>query len=226
MAVLWNEANNGDLSNDALNPTSLGTLTQGENIITGALPESSPEDGLDVFSFVVPQGLEVSAIFVTQLNTTGFDLGFNLFLVNGSNSTGSDVGALNTSNSGLTVGDNLFSKFANGFQGLLTAGTYTFDLRAFGDSFGANAYEFKLVTLPPNIAPVANNDTASTIEDAAVTLNVLGNDSDANGDTLSITQVNGQAVVVGSPITLASGALLTLNANGTLSFNRPLAKVV
>ncbi|MEH2107858.1 Ig-like domain-containing protein [Nostoc sp.] len=214
MAVLWNEATNGDLSNDVRNPTALGTLTQGDNIITGALPES-PQDNLDEFSFVVPQGLVVEAIIVTQLNTTGFENGFNLFLTN----AGGLVGSLNTDNSGLRAGDNLFANPQFDFQGSLTAGTYTFDLRGFDTSFGANAYEFKLVVLPTNIVPVANNDTASTNEDTAVTINVLGNDSDANGDTLSITQVNGQAATVGSPITLPSGALLTLNANRTFNFN-------
>ncbi|MEH2305400.1 Ig-like domain-containing protein [Nostoc sp.] len=214
MAVLWNEATNGDLSNDIRNPTALGTLTQGENIITGALPES-PQDNLDVFSFDVPDGFVVEDIIVTQLNTTGFENGFNLFLTN----PGGLVGSLNTSNSGLRAGDNLFDNRNFDFPGPLTAGTYTFDLRGFDTSFGANAYEFKLVVLPTNIVPVANNDTASTNEDTAVTVNVLGNDRDANGDTLRITQVNGQAVTVGSPITLASGALVTLNINGTLSFN-------
>ncbi|NEU82036.1 Ig-like domain-containing protein [Nostoc sp. UIC 10630] len=214
MAVLWNEATNGDLSNDVRNPTALGTLTQGENIITGALPES-PEDNLDVFLFDVPDGFVVEDIIVTQLNTTGFENGFNLFLTN----PGGLVGSLNTSNSGLRAGDNLFDNRNFDFPGPLTAGTYTFDLRGFDTSFGANAYEFKLVVLPTNIVPVANNDTASTNEDTAVTVNVLGNDRDANGDTLRITQVNGQAVAVGPPITLASGALVTLNTNGTLSFN-------
>ena len=42
-----------------------------------------------------------------------------------------------------------------------------------------------------------------------------GADSDVDSDTLTVTQVNGLGANVGSQITLASGALLTLNADGT-----------
>ncbi|NJN09950.1 MAG: tandem-95 repeat protein [Richelia sp. RM1_1_1] len=39
--------------------------------------------------------------------------------------------------------------------------------------------------------PVANNDTATTDEDNSVTINVLANDTDSDGDTLTITGVSG-----------------------------------
>ncbi|MEO1761224.1 MAG: Ig-like domain-containing protein, partial [Cyanobacteria bacterium J06629_18] len=42
-----------------------------------------------------------------------------------------------------------------------------------------------------NKPPVANNDTATTDEDNSTTINVLANDTDENGDTLSITSVSG-----------------------------------
>lgn len=41
-----------------------------------------------------------------------------------------------------------------------------------------------------NVAPVATNDTATTNEDEAVSVNVLANDADANGDALSVRQVD------------------------------------
>ena len=41
----------------------------------------------------------------------------------------------------------------------------------------------------PNRAPVAQNDTATTIAERPVTLSVLANDSDADGDTLIVTAV-------------------------------------
>jgi hypothetical protein len=40
-----------------------------------------------------------------------------------------------------------------------------------------------------NVAPVANPDSASTNEDTAVTVNVLGNDTDANGDPLTVFDI-------------------------------------
>jgi hypothetical protein len=72
-------------------------------------------------------------------------------------------------------------------------------------------------------APVAKPDAVSTPEDTVGTGDLFANngsgvDSDADGDTLTISAVNGMAVV-GSEITLASGAKLTVNANGTYSYN-------
>jgi hypothetical protein len=40
---------------------------------------------------------------------------------------------------------------------------------------------------PVNDLPVATEDSASTVEDTLVTINVLGNDSDVDGDTLTVT---------------------------------------
>ena len=47
----------------------------------------------------------------------------------------------------------------------------------------------------------------------------LRNDSDVEGDSLSVLEVNGQAADVGNQITLASGALLTLNADGSFDYD-------
>ena len=85
--------------------------------------------------------------------------------------------------------------------------------RTIGDTVDIGAYE------SPFIPPVAANDTATTDENTLVNINVLVNDTDANGDSLSVIKVNGNNVTVSTPITLASGALLTLNANGTFDYN-------
>ena len=47
---------------------------------------------------------------------------------------------------------------------------------------------------------------------------VLGNDTDVEGDSLTVSVVNGLAANVGSEITLASGAKVTLNANGSFTY--------
>jgi VCBS repeat-containing protein len=49
--------------------------------------------------------------------------------------------------------------------------------------------------------------------------NVLDNDSDPDGDSIAVTAVNGSGANVGTQITLASGALLTLNADGTYTYD-------
>jgi CSLREA domain-containing protein len=68
----------------------------------------------------------------------------------------------------------------------------------------------------PQAAPEPVDDTASTLEDTPVSVNVLANDVDPNNDTLTISTVglpnNGQATLSG---TLAINYTPTLNFSGT-----------
>ena len=50
-------------------------------------------------------------------------------------------------------------------------------------------------------------------------LGLLANDTDFDGGTLSIVAVNGNAFVFGTPVTLASGARVTVNAVGSYAFD-------
>ncbi len=61
---------------------------------------------------------------------------------------------------------------------------------------------------------VARDDSATVVASGSTTLNVLGNDV---GASLVITQINGRNVVAGQTIMLATGQMVTLNANGTLT---------
>jgi len=74
-----------------------------------------------------------------------------------------------------------------------------------------------------NDAPVAEDDAFSTESDTALTLTVSGvlmNDSDVdNGDTMSVSAVNGEAANVGQPVALDGGGMLTLNADGSMTFD-------
>jgi hypothetical protein len=60
-----------------------------------------------------------------------------------------------------------------------------------------------------NVAPVANDDAAQTNNKGKVTINVLGNDSDANGDTLAIAATTNPA-----------NGTIVVNANGTITYTR------
>ncbi len=68
-------------------------------------------------------------------------------------------------------------------------GTYTVAFRAV-DKYGASS-EIKLATVEVrlNNAPVALNDAANTDEDTSVVIDVLSNDSDLDGDTLTIDSI-------------------------------------
>ncbi|MCP3855685.1 MAG: tandem-95 repeat protein, partial [Actinomycetia bacterium] len=74
-----------------------------------------------------------------------------------------------------------------------------------------------------NDGPVATADTGTTAEGATLSVaagsGVLTNDTDLDGNTLSVSEVEGNAADVGSQITLASGALLTLNADGSYDYD-------
>ena len=63
-----------------------------------------------------------------------------------------------------------------------------------------------------NEDPEPNPDAGMVCSDASVMIDVLANDSDADGDALTITAVDGQAISEGGSVTLASGAVVTLSA--------------
>ncbi|MBD2565782.1 MULTISPECIES: beta strand repeat-containing protein [Nostoc] len=64
------------------------------------------------------------------------------------------------------------------------------------------------------------NYGATTNEDNVFNANVLTNDTDPDTDVvLTVSAVNGNAANVGNQITLLSGALLTLNSDGSYNYN-------
>ena len=73
-----------------------------------------------------------------------------------------------------------------------------------------------------NVAPVAQDDVYSVDEDSAANLlNVLANDSDVNGDALTITAITQPAPGAGSVVNNGSSMSYTpaLNFNGSATFN-------
>ena len=58
--------------------------------------------------------------------------------------------------------------------------------------------------------PVAGDDAAKTCADETVMVDVLANDTDPDGDALSITQVDGQAIAEGQTVVTAAGTAVTL----------------
>ena len=64
---------------------------------------------------------------------------------------------------------------------------------------------------------VAQSNTLDMYIDKTKTLDVLSNDINNTGGTLTITHINGIAVSVGDSVTLTTGQVVSLNADGTLS---------
>ena len=91
------------------------------------------------------------------------------------------------------------------------------------DASGTNQYlagvpDSAVVTIAENGLPVANDDVAVTDEDNAVAVPVLVNDTDPNGDVLTITAVtqgaNGAVAITGDTVTYTPN----LNFNGVDAF--------
>jgi hypothetical protein len=64
---------------------------------------------------------------------------------------------------------------------------------------------------------VAISDNVNLLPDASKTIDVLANDINNGPGTLTVTHINGKAVVAGDTITLPTGQKVTLNADGTLT---------
>src|SRR3954463_3049995 len=72
-------------------------------------------------------------------------------------------------------------------------------------------------------APDAINDNYSVTEGELLlgpASGFLSNDTDPDGDPLSITRINGLPLSFGTPITLASSAQLTINSDGSFQYNQ------
>ena len=92
---------------------------------------------------------------------------------------------------------------------------------AFAQSFQVQG-TFNVIVTPINHPPVANDDSGTTPEGTSFILDLLANDTDPDGDTLTIVKINGQDVTVGSIVTLPSGATVELNADQTVTYTPPV----
>ncbi len=73
------------------------------------------------------------------------------------------------------------------------AGADSFDYTISDGNGGSDTGTVTVTVVPPNHAPVATDDTSTTDENTVVTVDVLANDTDVDGDTLSLTAVTSPA---------------------------------
>ncbi|WP_420861623.1 Hint domain-containing protein [Algirhabdus cladophorae] len=80
---------------------------------------------------------------------------------------------------------------------------------------GDSSYDSSLLIAGNSVQTslIADDDSTTVLINGTNTVDVLGND--IGSGTLTVTHINGQAVVAGSTVTLASGDSITLNADGT-----------
>ncbi len=100
-------------------------------------------------------------------------------------------------------------------------GVYTVTVTATDPSGATTSQSFDWDVTNP--APTALDDAGQTDEDTTLSVDaangVLSNDNDPDGDTLTVTEVNGSAAGVGSVVTGSGGGTFTLNADGSYTFN-------
>ena len=84
---------------------------------------------------------------------------------------------------------------------------------------GDAVYDSNLLIMGESIQTVALaiDDNIHVITNSSRTFDILANDRNAAGTTLTITQINGVNVVAGQTVTLITGQTVRLNADGTIT---------
>ncbi len=132
--------------------------------------------------------------------------------------------------------DGAYSYDPNGAFNTLAIGSQTTDTFSYTmrDAEGLTSDATVTITIDGvNTAPVAVDDSNTTNGNIVIDVNTVNdpnnlliNDTDDVGDTFVISAVNSLAGNVGVQIALASGALLTVNADGTYQYDPNNAFVV
>ena len=220
--------NDTDGNGDALVITAITAPTDGAAVILGNQIEIeyTPNSGFvgsDSFDYTVsdPRGGTSTATITVDV----LELNVDPVAVNDSATTDEDVAVTispltndtDANNHSLTV--TLVSTPINGTSSILTGGTqveYTPNTGFIGvdtfnysisDGNGGSATAAIAVDVQEiNLSPVAQDDTGATDEDVAFTVDPRSNDSDPNGDALTIASAtngtNGSVVVAGDGLSL------------------------
>ncbi|MBA3878571.1 MAG: hypothetical protein C0500_02515 [Sphingobium sp.] len=230
-------------SNFATVTSNTQTLTIDTLTLGGSVFIDTNRDGLQNNGEVGPTGVALTLFADTNTNNL-FDPGTDVQLTTGT--TGAN-GVYSFAN--LAPGNYIVRLDAANFTGagalngrVATTNAGDPDNNVAGDSNGsaitAGIVTAQAITLAYNAEPTAGtgNDTNNTlgfgffspsvgVNDAAVvnentttSIAILTNDSDPGG-TLTINQINGVTLGAGGTTTLASGAIVTRNANNTLTYN-------
>ncbi len=172
-----------------------------DNITT---PEDTPINGNVLSNDTDPEG---NPITVTQFTIAGITGTFTA----GTTATIPNVGTVVVNADGTFT----FTPVAN-YNGTVPTITYTIQ-----DSLGGNdTANLNLEVTPVNDAPIAVDDAVSSPEGTAATGNLLTNDTDADGDTKTVTSftVGGVTYPAGSIVSIPNVGAIIVNTDGTYTF--------
>ncbi|NLX96929.1 MAG: tandem-95 repeat protein, partial [Rhodopirellula sp.] len=212
--VIWPFANDSDIDGDGLTVSAVDSTSLEGGAITnntdGTVTYTPPVDfmGTDSFRYTLSDGnggedTATVVVTVTRLNDApvAADDAFSteedtLLVISVPGLLGNDTDA-----DGDPLTAALVTEPANGTLTLNSDGSFSYDpvLHFHGtDSFtyqandtlaDSNVATVTITVSSVNDAPVASDDTATTDEGMAVTVEVLANDTDVDGDSLSVTTV-------------------------------------
>ncbi len=233
-------ANDSDSDGDSLTVTSVGTPAHGGTVAnadgTITYTPAANYTGADSFAYTIGDGQDGSAtatvnvtvtagndapVAVNDAATMAEDTSVSIAVLANDTDLDGDilsvtgVGAAAHGSTAVNADGTITYTPAPGFNGS-DAFTYTV-----GDGQGGSATAAVSVTVTPvNDAPVAVNDAATTAEETAVTIAVLANDTDVDGDTVTLTSV-GTPIVTTVSGTIADGA--TIQIAGAAFGSKPMA---
>ncbi|MES1242957.1 MAG: Ig-like domain-containing protein [Acidobacteriota bacterium] len=234
VAVLGNDS---DVDGDTLTVTAVTQGAHGAVAITGSTVTYTPAsnyNGADAFTYTISDGNGGSDTATVTMTVTASN---DALTANDDSATAAEDGSVTVNvlandtdpeNDPLTVVS--VTQGTNGAVAIVGNqvtytpnadfhGTDSFTYTASDGNGGTGGATVTVTVTPVNDAPVAGDDTASVVEDGSVTISVLGDDTDVDGDTLivaSVTQgTNGTVVIVGSSQVTYTPAT---NFHGTDSF--------
>jgi len=124
-------------------------------------------------------------------------------------------------NSDAGVADQTIVTFSDGTDSYVfikdSVGSYNNFLLRLANNETLVTTDFYLIN-SSNTPPVASDDTISTAQDTIANFDLLANDTDGEGDVLTITHIDGTAITVGGTVGVTDGSV-TLNVNGSIDFD-------
>ncbi len=224
-------ANDFDVEGARLTITGTST-TNGTAVVSGTNVVFTPAtnfNGTVVFNYTVSDGTNTATANVTVVVTPVNDVPI---ANNDSTNTLEDVSvtikvlandsdvegpliiasASTTNGTAIVSGTNVVFTPSTNFNGTVVF-SYTIS-----DGTNTATANVTVAVTPVNDVPIANNDSANTLEDVSVTINVLANDFDVEGTRLIITgtsTTNGTIVLSGTNLVFTPAS----NFYGTVVFN-------